>query len=164
VALLADADERAVQVVDVDSKRLLSRTDVGGVPGQILVLSDGRVLATITDANRLAVLTADGRDSLRVTAVVETDVEPTGLAATLDESTVLVASRTGRTLTAYAGHTLARAGRAELPRDPYSVTTNVDGTMAFVLARDRAAELRVGVSVGKQRPSAVSPAASQRRR
>jgi mono/diheme cytochrome c family protein/DNA-binding beta-propeller fold protein YncE len=96
------------------------------------VLSDGRVLATITDANRLAVLTADGRDSLRLVAVVETDVEPAGLAATSDESTVLVASRTGRTLTAYAGHTLARAGRAELPRDPYSVTTNGDGTMAFV--------------------------------
>ena len=132
VALLADEDERAVDVVDLDGKRLLSRTDIGGVPGQLLMLSDGRVLVTVTDANRLAVLAADEHGALRITAAVETDVEPTGIAATPNEQTVLVTSRTGRTLAAYSAATLASAGRVELARDPYSVTTSSDGAKAFV--------------------------------
>src|SRR5262245_22270458 len=54
VALLADEDDHAVQIVDLERNTLVSRTEVGGAPSQLLVLSDGRVLVTVQDQNRIA--------------------------------------------------------------------------------------------------------------
>lgn len=134
VALVADEDDHAVQIVDLDRNERVARTDIGGVPGQILVLSDGRVLVTLEDQNRVAVFEAADGDApaLSPRCSAGTDVEPVGLAATPDESAVLVTSRTGRTLAFYAASTLTRTGGIETPRDPYSVTVSPDGRTAFV--------------------------------
>src|ERR1041385_2137709 len=102
LALVADEDDHAIQIIDVDRNERVARTDVGGVPGQLLVLSDGRVLVTLTDQNRVAVFEASDGSSpaLEARCSAGTDVEPIGLAAT--------------------------------PRDPYSVTVSADGKTAFV--------------------------------
>lgn len=134
LALVADEDDHAIQIVDLDRNERVARTEAGGVPGQILVLSDGRVLVTLTDENRVAVFEAapDERPSLSPRCSAGTDVEPVGLAATPDESTVLVTSRTGRTVAFYATQTMTRTGETEVPRDPYAVTVSSDGRTAFV--------------------------------
>src|SRR4029077_4591408 len=104
LALVADEDDHAIQIVDVDRNQRVARTEIGGVPGQVLVLSDGRGMVTVTDQSRLAVFDAApaAEPPLEPRCVSATDVEPVGLAATPDESTVLVASRTGRTLAFYS--------------------------------------------------------------
>lgn len=134
LALVADEDDRAIELVDLERNERVGRTEIGGSPGQILVLADGRVLATVTDQNRIVVLEAAVSDvpALSPRCSAATDVEPVGLAATPDESSVLVASRTGRTLAFYSAKSLTRTGDTELPRDPYSVMVSSDGRTAFV--------------------------------
>src|SRR5690242_2313127 len=34
IALVADEDDRAIQIVDLDTNRRIGRTELGGVPGQ----------------------------------------------------------------------------------------------------------------------------------
>src|ERR1041385_3811927 len=134
LALVADEDDHAIQIIDVDRNERGARTVGGGVPGQLLVPSDGRVLVTLTDQNRVAVFEAsDGSSTaLEARCSAGTDVDPIGLAATPGESTVLVTSRTGRTLALYSAATLTRTAETETPRDPYSVTVSADGKTAFV--------------------------------
>jgi DNA-binding beta-propeller fold protein YncE/mono/diheme cytochrome c family protein len=134
LALVADEDDHAIQIVDLDRNVRIARTETGGVPGQVLVLSDGRVLVTLTDENRVAVFEAAPGNvpSLSPRCSAGTDVEPVGIAATPDESTVLVTSRTGRTVAFYATTTMIRTGETEVPRDPYAVTVSGDGRTAFI--------------------------------
>jgi len=134
LAVVADEDDHAVQLVDLDKSERVARIEAGGVPGQMLVLSDGRVLVTLVDQSRIAVFQSAEAPSpmLEPRCSLGTDVEPVGLAATPDEATVLVTSRTGRTLASYAARTLSRTNDVELPRDPYSVTVSADGRTAFV--------------------------------
>src|SRR5262245_33043676 len=59
LALIADEDAKAILTVDVDTKSELAQTVIGGTPGQLQVMRDGRVLATVRDANKLLVLRID---------------------------------------------------------------------------------------------------------
>jgi YVTN family beta-propeller protein len=49
LAYIADEDDSAVHVIDVDTQKDISKTPVAGKPGQLMFLADGRLVVTIRD-------------------------------------------------------------------------------------------------------------------
>ncbi|MCB9607870.1 MAG: c-type cytochrome [Polyangiaceae bacterium] len=129
LALVADADQRALATFDLDERRQVAVTPLGVTPSQLLVLADGRVAVTLQDANRVAVfeITAIARPlELRCSARVPS--EPFGLAATGD--TLLVTSSWDRQLSALDPDSLDTKYRVALEREPRAVLAL--GDRAFV--------------------------------
>src|SRR5262245_10566245 len=54
IAYVADGEERAIHVVDVDARRWLSVTPLDRAPEQLLVLDDGRIAVSFRWDNRVA--------------------------------------------------------------------------------------------------------------
>lgn len=134
VAYVADEDSRAIHTVSVDRKRELATTRLGGAPAQLLVLDDGRVVATLRDTGSVAVLAPRTTLAEPLGLLCERAVaaEPIGLAATPGDSRLLVASGWGRTLTALDARSLEPVFTAPLEREPRSVLVDDDGLRAFV--------------------------------
>ena len=77
LAYVADEDT-PIHTIDWDSNAVLATTPLGGRPGGLLVLSDGRLIAALKDQSRLEVL-EPGDDSaapLAERCFVETPTEP----------------------------------------------------------------------------------------
>jgi DNA-binding beta-propeller fold protein YncE/mono/diheme cytochrome c family protein len=137
LALVADADGKAVRMLDTQSGSELPQLDLSGEPSQVLVGRDGRVFVSVRDQAEIDVLEASfaggtNRPSLRVTDRIATAEEPVGLALTPDGSTLLVACGWGRSLDAFSTRTLAHAFRAPVAREPRAVVTSADGRRAYV--------------------------------
>ena len=133
MAFVADEDARAIIAVDLDTRAELARTPAGGVPSQLLVLPDGRLVVLLRDASELRVLTlADDRGALEVRSKIATPAEPVALALTPDRSTLVVAAGWGRALVALDAKSLTERFRVALPREPRSVVVSDDGAVAFV--------------------------------
>ena len=136
LAYVADDDDQAVHVVDVDGKEL-GALPVGGHPSQLLLLPDGRLVVALRDTSQLVVLepTADlAKAPLEQRCAVETEAEPVGLALTPDDAKLIVTHGSGRSLTARDAKSphLAVSFMVALPREPRSVVVSDDGTKAFV--------------------------------
>lgn len=132
LAFVADEDNKALAVVDVDSKKELSTLKLEAQPGQVMVLTDGRVLVTLRDSNKLAVFHAQSDATLTPGCKIDTSAEPIAMATTPDGSTLLLTSGWGRTLDSFDAATLGRKGRAVLPREPRTVVVDDDGKLAYV--------------------------------
>ena len=134
LAFVADVDDRSFHVVDVDTRTVLSTTALEGVPGQLLLLADGRLLVALRYRSQLQVF----EPGANVTAVFErrctvsTAPEPVALAVTPKDEAVLVLSGWGHSLISYAASTLAERFRVDLPRDPRAVVVSDDGATAFI--------------------------------
>lgn len=142
LAFIADEDDEAIHVVDVDSGKTVSTTLLDGRPSQLLVTPDGRLAALIREHSTLTVFDPSDPESLRRTCAVETAAEPVGIAMTPDRATLVVASDWGQMLATYDAATLKRTSTAALPRSAKSVVVADDGTRAFV---SHAAGARVSV-------------------
>ena len=132
VALIADEDGRAVQIVDLETQKEIGQATLDGAPSQILVTTDGRILVLLRDRSRMQVLEAESATSLVTRCSIETAPEPVSIATTPDDSTVLVSSAWGRTLTGYESENFAQSYQVALPREPRSVVVSDDGATAFV--------------------------------
>ncbi len=134
VAYVADTDEPTLHTIDVDSRTEIATTPLAGRPEQVLVLADGRVAVTLRTSNAIQVLEPAARDdaALESRCLVETGAEPIALAATPDDSTVLVTTGWGHSLAAFDAVTLAPEYQVALPRDPRAVVVSDDGSRAFV--------------------------------
>ncbi|XXX76698.1 cytochrome C peroxidase [Sorangium sp. So ce134] len=133
LAFVADEDDRALHTVDVDARAALARTPLAGRPAQVIVLGDGRVVASLRDRGLLEVLEPTGAAAPLVRrCLVPVATEPVGLAMTPDRATLLVASRWEPALTGFATADLRRLGELPLARDPGAVVASADGRRAFV--------------------------------
>ncbi|WP_437967350.1 cytochrome C peroxidase [Sorangium sp. So ce260] len=133
LAFVADEDDRALHTVDIDARTALARTPLAGRPAQVIVLGDGRVVASLRDRGLLEVLEPIGADApLARRCLVPVASEPVGLAMTPDRATLLVASRWRPALTSFATADLRRLGELPLARDPGAVVASADGRRAFV--------------------------------
>ena len=136
VALVADEDAHAIEVVDLETQKELGSTALDGIPSQIMVTTDGRILVLLRDRAQLQVFEAESASSsgspLVARCAIDTAPEPVSLAVTPDDTTVLVSSAWGRALTAYDSERFARAYQVALPREPRSVVVSDDGATAFV--------------------------------
>ncbi|XXY44201.1 cytochrome C peroxidase [Sorangium sp. So ce269] len=133
LAFVADEDDGAIHTVDLDARAAIARTPLAGRPAQVIVLGDGRVVASLRDRGLLEVLEpGDAAAPLARRCLVPVASEPVGLAMTPDRATLLVASRWGHALTSLATDDLRRLGELPLARDPSAVVASADGARAFV--------------------------------
>jgi DNA-binding beta-propeller fold protein YncE len=134
LAYVADEDDRAVRVIDVEAQTELASVPLAGAPAELVMLPDGRLLASLRDTNVVAQLQGTGtKDSpLVVARRIDTPVEPIGLALTPDDSTLLVASGWGHAVTAYSAERLTKVDQWDVPREPRTIVVSDDGKRAFV--------------------------------
>ncbi|MBX3221332.1 MAG: cytochrome C peroxidase [Labilithrix sp.] len=133
VAFVADEDAKAILTFDLDSHKQLAETRLDGTPAQVWIATDGRVFATLRDKSELVALAASRADQpLTRLCSVATPAEPIAIAATPDQSTILVSSGWGQRLAAFEAGSLAAKFEAKLPREPRAVVVADDGKTAFV--------------------------------
>ena len=136
LAYIADEDDSAVHVVDVDTQKDISKTPVAGKPGQVMFLADGRLVVTIRDKAQLNVLEPgpDATKPMDPRCVVNTDAEPVGVAISPDDSAIVVTSGWGKSLASYDAKSpnMVHQWDVALPREPRGVVVSDDGTRAFV--------------------------------
>lgn len=134
MAYVADEDARAVHTLDVDAHAELASTFVGGAPGPMLLLPDGRLAVGIMDSAVVLLLEPrPGEWSLRPgDAFLETAPEPRGLALSPDAKTLWVATGWGHTLSGFRVSDRTRTFEVDLPRDPRSVVAAGDGRHLYV--------------------------------
>ena len=134
IGYVADVDDRSIRVIDLDAQMELSTLPLPGAPAMLAMFADGRIAVTLRDSNQVAEISGAGTNgsSLRVERIATVAAEPIGLTVATDESTLLVTSGWGHTLTALATKNLDVRFTADLPRDPRAVVASDDGTRAFV--------------------------------
>ena len=136
LAYVADEDDRAIHVVDVDKPggQDVATLPLEGRPAQILFLPDGRLVVALRDKSQLEVVEPTEQGGVEARCVVNTDTEPYGLALMPNDSALLVTHGWGRSLVAFDPKTpsLARTFDVALPREPRSIVVSDDGAHAFV--------------------------------
>lgn len=131
IAFVADSDGESIVSVDVDAKKQLGVLPLGAAAAQLLVLPDGRLLATLPGADRLAVVRVSDGGALTMTCTRATSAEPFGLTADARGDRIYVSAGWGARLEAFDGE-LAQKGSVELSRDPRQVVLSDDEKTAFV--------------------------------
>ncbi|MEZ4226113.1 MAG: c-type cytochrome [Polyangiaceae bacterium] len=134
LAYAVGADDGTLRTIDVDEKRELATTRIGGRPSEVLVTADGRVLVTVRDHNKVVALWPGESPNAPLTRLcdVEAPAEPIAMAVTPDDRGVLVTSGWGRALSRYEARDLSLKKRTTLARDPRSVVVDGEGKRAFV--------------------------------
>jgi DNA-binding beta-propeller fold protein YncE/mono/diheme cytochrome c family protein len=136
LAYVADEDDQAVHVIDVDTQKDLASTPLPGKPAQLMFLADGRLVVAVRDRAELAVLEPgpDPSKPMDARCSVATDAEPFGVALTPDDGMVVVTAGWGRSFSAYDAKSdaMTRAWQVALPREPRSVVVSDDGSKAYV--------------------------------
>jgi mono/diheme cytochrome c family protein len=134
VAYVADEDDAMIRVIDVDDGRELSNARVGGVPGQLVIRKDGRLVATVRDTSQVVVLSGGGSEGSQLAIEKRIDVaaDPVGLALSADGATMVVTSGWGRAVTVLDAGTLAVRAEHAVSREPRGVVVSSDGKRAFV--------------------------------
>ncbi|AKV02785.1 Surface antigen protein [Labilithrix luteola] len=134
LAFVADEDDAMVRVLDVDEGTQISAVRTGGAPAQLVMLPDGRAVASLRDKGELVVLAGAGRpdSKFRVERRIEVAAEPIGLALSPDDGTLVVASGWGRRVSVFDTKTMTRIAEHEVAREPRAVVVSHDGKRAFV--------------------------------
>ncbi len=134
VAYVADEDDAMIRVIDVDDGRELSSVRLGGVPSQLVMKHDGHLLATLRDSAQVVQLGGGGTaaSKLKIEKRIEVAVDPVGLALSPDDSTLVVTSGWGKTVTVLDGATLQQRAEHAVTREPRGVVVSSDGKRAFV--------------------------------
>lgn len=132
LAFIADEDDKAIHVLDVEARRELASVPVQGTPSHVLVATDGRVLVTLRDMAMVQVLSpADkGEGALVGRCTVPTSAEPVAIAESPDK--FVVTTGWGHALDVFAHGNLQGAAHVDLPREPRGVHLSADGKSAVV--------------------------------
>lgn len=153
-ALVADEDEDALQVLDLD-RGTTTRIALAGAPTSVLVLPDGRVAVALRRAATVLLLEARGHagsaPNLRPVTALATADEPVALALTPDGGQLVVASGWGHALEAFALGSGLRTQTVSLGREPRAVTVGKDGRAWVGYAAESALE-EVDLGSGSAKP------------
>jgi DNA-binding beta-propeller fold protein YncE len=146
LAFVSDAETGRLHAVDVDSEREIASAAVPGA-GAVVVLADGRIAVASRTRDEVVVLSLVEGEALRVERTFRTGREPSAIALTADDRTLLVTSAIDRTLEAFATAGAERRAVADLPDAPSAVIDGPDGRalVAYTGASDvTAVETRTG--------------------
>jgi DNA-binding beta-propeller fold protein YncE len=135
LAFIADEDDRAVHVVDVARGEDLGSVPLGSRPSQLVLTRDGKLLVALRDANAVATLEAPEEEEgapLLTTSRFVVDAEPTALAVTPDDGTVVVATERGHAVEAVDRAMGERTFEVEVAREPRALLVSADGATAYV--------------------------------
>jgi len=97
VALLADEDDAALRVVELEGGRILGSVSFEAAPGHVIVSRDGRAFVSLPELDSVVELTMS-KGVLSECGRTSTKGDPLALAVT-DDATLVVATRGGHTLT-----------------------------------------------------------------
>ena len=166
LAYVADADSRSLHTIDVDARRELVRTRVDGEPRQLLVLADGRVVATLSDGARIAVLEPAADPSAPLAPSVHARRRRRALGRRRSRPTTRSSwsrARWGSALTVLDAATFDVRRVVPLPRDPRGVlvTTTASRSSAHLVGAKMSA-VDLSARTTTRRPS-TSPSTSRRR-
>lgn len=133
LALVADKDSKRINVVDVDGGKVDASVALGGAPEQVVLLDDGRVVATIGDGSHIEVLEPTGKadQPLELRCTREVPAGAFGVAVSHDGSKVAVTSAYEAALTIFDGPDLTMKAAIAVPRAPRGVLLDKSGK-AFV--------------------------------
>ncbi len=130
IVLVADADDRAIVTLDGTTLAPLARTELEASPRDLLVLESGQVLATLPQANAVAVLESAGATGeLRATRKVRTSTEPMAMAATLDGAAIAVTCGAAHRVDVLDGRTLVARASHDVPREPRAAMFSKHGLL-----------------------------------
>ena len=133
LAVVADGDERAVHVVDIDTGSTLSTTPLDGEPSQLAVLSDGRVVVALRDRSKLEVLEPAGlEEPMASLCTVPTPTEPVALTLSPDGSAAYVVSGWAGAFSGYDTEELRPTVNIDVAAEPREVVVTADGQQAVV--------------------------------
>ena len=133
IAYVANTDDATLHTLDIDTRRELATTELRGAPNLLFLTRDGRLFVSYRERSRLGVFeVGEPNEPLELVEEVEVPVEPVGLAALPDESTLLVTSGWGRALSAWDMKDLEPRWKVRLEREPRAVIVTDDAKKAFV--------------------------------
>jgi hypothetical protein len=122
ILLVADADDRAITTLDATSLTPLSRLALESPPRDLVVLERGVVLATLPEANEVAVLESAGTGGeLRLERKVKTSTEPLAMAVSHDGTKIAVTAGAGHRVDLLASDTLSTETSIDVPREPRAI-------------------------------------------
>lgn len=140
LALIADEDDHAVLLIEVDGGHLLAKYTLSGRPGQILILPNGQVAVTQRDAASVCILSLEksaNRETgsafeFREEATIATDAEPLALALSAESNgprQLFIATGNGRTLEQVDLASRKTKVVFEIAQEPRAVVALDDGTV-----------------------------------
>lgn len=165
LAFVADEDGKAVAAIDIDAKKEIGRTPVGGTPSQLLLDDRGRLLVLLRDKGAIVSLEAeDLTGTLQTRCQRDAPADAVGLAS--NGAQVIVTGGFSRTVALLDGETLATKHYLDVPREPRSIVLSGDGKTAFVSHAVGSTLSVVDLTAAKTEPlsmrSAPSPDAAAR--
>jgi YVTN family beta-propeller protein len=133
LAYVADKDRSQITVVDLTTDQVIQAVPTSGAPEQLLVLADGRVVASIADGAHVEVFEPTGNPSevLASRCARTVPAGPFGLALSPDDATLVVTSAWEASLSSLDAKDLSLRGAQSLPRSPRGVLVDDTGR-AFV--------------------------------
>ena len=135
-AYIADEDDQAVHVVDVDAQKDVSKTGLAGKPAQLMFLADGRLVVApcATRHRSRSSSRARRRASRWIPLPVIRKRSPTASRSRRTTRAIVVTSAWGKSLASFDAKSpnMAQQWEVALPREPRSVVVSDDGTHAFV--------------------------------
>jgi mono/diheme cytochrome c family protein len=134
VAYVADEDDSLIRVIDVEDGREISSTRLGGIPGQLVMRQDGRLLATLRDTSQVVLLGGGGSEGskLKIEKRIDVPSDPVGLALSADDKTLVVTSGWGKAVTVLDAASMEVRAEHAVAREPRGVVVSTDGARAFV--------------------------------
>ncbi len=134
IAVVADGDERAIHLIDVDTGATLSSTKLDGIPSQLTMLDDGRVVVALRDLSKLVVFepNADLAEPMAERCRVATPTEPVALTLSPDGASLYAVAGWGAKLVAYDTGELRPTWTLDVPREPREVIISADAKHAFI--------------------------------
>ncbi len=134
LAFVANEDDGAIHVIDLDKRDEVGVTQVPGSPSALVLLSDGRLVVALRDRNELLVMEAENETSSKFETRCRVAVksEPVGLSSTVTNAgeRVIVTSGYGQALGIMDAKTFAVERWVDLARDPRAVV--ISNGRAFV--------------------------------
>ncbi|MFO0551010.1 MAG: c-type cytochrome [Polyangiaceae bacterium] len=127
LAAVADADGRAIYLVDIDQKKTVSTIALDGSPTAILPLADGRFVVTVRETASLRAVHASADGTLILGCSAPAPVDPVAIARSGEQ--LIVAGGFSNSLQSYAVSNLAQGASATVAREPRQIAPQPDGTL-----------------------------------
>ncbi|HRI67944.1 MAG TPA: hypothetical protein PK156_27085 [Polyangium sp.] len=125
LALVANEDDASIHTIDLDKHDEIGVTQLPGAPSALVMLSDGRLVATLRDRNEIVVLEAEDQAGSKFQTRCRLSVpsEPVGLSSVSTNGTerVLVTAGYGHALGILDANTFVAERWVNLDRDPRAV-------------------------------------------
>lgn len=132
LALVADEDASAIHFFDIgnQSDQYIYSLPMAGTPAHLLALQDGRILVSLKQENRVAVLSLDENGRGIPLCELATPAEPTAMSA--DAGRWFVLSSWGGALSAFNAADAEPLFSIELPREPRNIVPDYKNTRLFI--------------------------------